>query len=160
MQKIRRFENLADQLEPIDLERRMAMSEVDDEDDRDNKSGELVKQLIIETSGYVDLLNDLAHMKADKLVVDLFMERRVKNSEENVMMEEVLKVAEEWVNGESRMLSSWEVENGRQVYVNDMDNKYCGKWMKLEEQEKEVGLELEVEVWNYLMDEFLLDLAG
>ncbi|XP_050378237.1 uncharacterized protein LOC126795439 [Argentina anserina] len=163
MQKIRRFENLA-KLEPINLERRMVMSEVDDEDERDNKTaekaGKLVKQFIIETSSYV-LSNGLVYMKADKLPVDLFMERStVKDSEKNVVMEEVLKVAEEWVNGESHMLSSWEVENGRQVYVNDMDNKYCGKWMQLDEQEKEVGLELEVEVWNFLLDEFLLDLVS
>ncbi|KAM5572615.1 hypothetical protein ABKV19_012591 [Rosa sericea] len=163
MQKIRRFENLA-QLEPIDLERQMAMSEVDGGDDRDNKTeekaGELVKQLIIKTSSSA-LSNDLVvHMKADKLVVDLFRERSVENSKENVVMDEVLKVAEEWVNGESQMLSSWEVENGRKVYVNDMDNKFCGKWMKLDEQEKEVGLELEVEVWNSLLNEFLLDLVS
>ncbi|XP_061988714.1 uncharacterized protein LOC133707168 [Rosa rugosa] len=162
MQKIRRFENLA-QLEPIDLERRMAMSETDG-DDRDNrteeKAGELVKQLIIKTSSSA-LSNDLVvHMKADKLVVDLFRERSVENSKENVVMGEVLKVAEEWVNGESPVLSSWEVENGRKVYVNDMDNNFFGKWMKLDEQEKEVGLELEVEVWNYLLNEFLLDLVS
>lgn len=149
MQKIRRFENLA-QVEPVDLEKRITMSEVDDGD-------ELVKQLIMKTRSSMVL-----HTKADKLVlVDLFRERSVENSEENVVMEEVLKVVEKWVNGESQeLLTSWEVENGRKVYVNDMDNTYCGKWMKLDEQEKEVGLELEVEVWNSLFNEFLLDLIS
>lgn len=159
MQKIRRFENLA-QVEPVDLEKRITMSEVDDGDELANKTeekaGELVKQLIMKTRSSMVL-----RTKADKLVVDLFRETSVENSEENVVMEEVLKVVEKWVNGESQeLLTSWEVENGRKVYVNDMDNKYCGKWMKLDEQEKEVGLELEVEVWNSLFNEFLLDLIS
>lgn len=160
MQKIRRFENLA-QVEPVDLEKRITMSEADDGDELGNrteeKAGELVKQLIMKTrSSSMGL-----HTKADKLVVDLFRERSVENSEENVVMEEVLKVVEKWVNEESQeLLTSWEVENGRKVYVNDMDNKYCGNWMKLDEQEKEVGLELEVEVWNSLFNEFLLDLIS
>lgn len=159
MQKIRRFENLT-QVEPVDLEKRITMSVADDGDELGNKTeenaGELVRQLIMKTTSMV------LHTKADKLVVDLLRERRsVENSEENVVMEEVLKVVEKWVNGESQeLLTSWEVENGRKVYVNDMDNEYCGKWMKLDEQEKEVGLELEVEVWNSLFNEFLFDLIS
>ncbi|PQQ14278.1 uncharacterized protein Pyn_19588 [Prunus yedoensis var. nudiflora] len=175
MQKIRRFEGLA-QLEPVDLEKRMdeimSDSEVEDEaptsplvgakhnhgaqivNSTQEKAGELV-QLIKSSSAPS---NKLVTLKVEELVLDLCRDRMVENSDENVVMKEVMKLAEDWINGQSQeLLLGWEVENGRKVYVNDMD-KYCGNWRELEEEKQEVGLELEVEVWNSLMKELLLDI--
>lgn len=174
-QKIRRFEGLA-QLEPVDLEKRMdeimSDSEVEDEaptsplvganynhgaqivNSTQEKAGELVQ--LIKTSSAPS--NKLVTLKVEKLVLDLYRDRMVENSDENVVMKEVMKVAEDWINGQSQeLLLGWEVENCRKVYVNDMD-KYCGNWRELEEEKQEVGLELEVEVWNSLMKELLLDI--
>lgn len=175
MQKIRRFEGLA-QLEPVDLEKRMdeimSDSEVEDEaptsplvganhnhgaqiiNCTQEKAGELVQ--LIKTSSAPS--NKLVTLKVEKLVLDLCRDRMVENSDKNVVLKELMKVAEDWINGQSQeLLLGWEVENGRKVYVNDMD-KYCGNWRELEEEKQEVGLELEVEVWNSLMKELLLDI--
>lgn len=172
MHKIRRFENLG-QLKPVDLDKRMAMTQLEDERlassiesnsqslqneihgrESVDKARELVKMVFKTTKAPS---NTLA-FKADNLLFDFFRESiAVEEYQKNAMEEELVKVAEDWINEKSQeVLLGWEVEEGRNGYVKDMEKG--GKWRKLDEENEEVVLELEIEVWNTLLNELLLDL--
>ncbi|KAH7514022.1 uncharacterized protein LOC107434890 [Ziziphus jujuba] len=173
--KIRRFENLR-QLKPVDLDKRMAlMTELEDEtpvssvdsnslslqnticsanhdQEIDDKARELVKMIFKTTTTPSNTLV----FKAENLMFDFFRESIVEEYHKNAM-EELLKVAEDWIHGKPQeVLLGWEVKEGRNGYVKDMEKG--GKWRKLDEEKEEVGLELEIEVWNTLLKELLFDL--
>ncbi|KAF3448482.1 hypothetical protein FNV43_RR09195 [Rhamnella rubrinervis] len=159
--KIRRFENLQAQTEPVDLEKRMAiMSELeddnetvssrhnDDEEGSEEKARELV-QLVFKT---ITPSNKLAFMKSENLLFDFFRERMMAG----VVVVEVMKVAEDWINGKQQeVLIGWEVKEGRYGYVKDMEKG--GGWRNLDDEIHQLILELEVELWNSLLDQLLLD---
>ncbi|KAM1050447.1 hypothetical protein ACFX13_032911 [Malus domestica] len=157
MRNIRRIENLAQQ-EPVDLEQRMKAI-MDSEAEAEaraslmhtaNCHAEQVNKTEEKTS------NKLVSLKAEKVVMDLCRETIVeKKSDESAVMREAV---EDWINGESQeLLLGWEVEEGRKVYVKDMENEW-GSCKELDCERQEVGLELEAEVWNSLLKELLLDL--
>lgn len=76
---------------------------------------------------------------------------------DNEFQHEILKVTEDWLNGHPQeLLLGWEVQDGREVYVKDMEKG--GMWSILVEEEKEVALEVEDEVWTTLLNDLLLDL--
>lgn len=160
MRNIRRIENLA-QLE-VDLEQRMKAimdSEAEAEASASlmhtaNCHAEQVNKTEEKTS------NKLVSLKAEKEVMDLCRETIIeKNSDESAVVREAVKAVEDWINGESHeLLLGWEVEEGRKVYVKDMENEW-GSCRELDCERQEVGLELEAEVWNSLLKELLLDLV-
>ncbi|EXC17775.1 hypothetical protein L484_023126 [Morus notabilis] len=179
LQKIRSFEKLT-QLEPIDLEKRIAMSELEDklvtisnvhEDyDREKRNGseekarEMMKLIRVRTSTTTALTAPLKIdnlvSKADNLLFDFFRERVMEEGEANdeaFNQKEALKVAEDWVNGETAgVLLGWEVKEARNGYVKDMEKS--GKWGELDEERNEIVLEVESQLWNSLVHELLLHL--
>ncbi|KAK8477393.1 hypothetical protein V6N13_076209 [Hibiscus sabdariffa] len=89
MQKVPRFENLA-QLEPVDLEKRIAMTEIEDE----------------------------------------------------------------FPNGEQEdMFVGWEMQEGRKLYLKEMERNE--NWRNLNEEKQDVGSALELQVFSSLVDELL-----
>lgn len=163
MQKLRRFESLA-QLEPIDLEKRIASFQLDDkflespstesfEDETAKQVQELLK-LMKSTSPS----NRYNMCKAENLLSDFFREKLAENKAKTER--DLLREAEDWINGQPQeLLQGWEVKDGRKAYVNDMEKN--GRWSDVNEEEKqEVGLALELEIFNRLMDEFVLDLSS
>lgn len=160
MRNIRRIENLA-QLE-VDLEQRMKAI-MDSE-----AEAEAPASLMHTANWHAEQVNKTeektsdkrASLKAEKVVMDLCRETIVeKNSDESGVMREAVKAVEDWINGESQELQlGWEVEEGRKVYVKDMENEW-GSCRELDCERQEVGLELEAEVWNSLLKELLLDLV-
>lgn len=160
LHKLRRFECLA-QLEPVDLEKRISLSELNHEAPQspmqpcsmsDNKEGNQTEQKAQELLNLVKTTPHGTKSTAEKLLFDFFRERVDQENEF-----ELLKAAEDWVIGNSQeLLQRWEVQDGRKVYVRDMEKG--GKWRILVEEKEEVALDVEVEVWTSLLNELSDDL--
>lgn len=156
----------------------MAMSELEDdsetassstassnnnEDESEEKARELV-ELVFKTTSNNPSKNTL-FVESENLLFDFFRER-IMEEEENIakagavalnkVQEEVLRVAEDWINREQQaeVLMGWEVKADRDVYVKAMEKG--GRWRNLDEEVDGVGLELEAELWNSLLNELLL----
>ncbi|KAJ6933531.1 hypothetical protein NC651_008814 [Populus alba x Populus x berolinensis] len=182
MQKIRRFESLA-QLDPVDLEKRIAMAELGDESlespgqhcSMSIKSGnnENFSEAKEENGTEKHAQELLKHVKStiashslssklDSLLVDFFTEKIVENNASGSVIvldkefEHELGVAQDWINGQPpEMFLRWEVVESRHAYLEDMEKN--GKWKNVDQEKEEFALELEVEVFNSLVDEALLD---
>ncbi|KAK3224701.1 hypothetical protein Dsin_004563 [Dipteronia sinensis] len=161
MQKLRRFESLT-RLEPVDLEKRIASSESDNDDSietpiQSNKENEtektaeeLLKQMKSTTSS-----NNILLSKADNLLSDFFREMIEENQNSDSYM---LKAAGDWIEGKSdQMFVGWEVEGGRKAYLRDMETNNV-RWENVDEEKQEFGLALESEVLTCLVNELVIDL--
>lgn len=184
MHKIRRFECLA-QLEPVDLEERIALCELNHESPQSpmqpcplstqdnntfNKKEENQTEQLTKAQELLDLIRTKSSpsgskFKVDSLLLDFIEEKIEENNVnaitttrcDNEFQHEILKVTEDWLNGHPQeLLLGWEVQDGREVYVKDMEKG--GMWSILVEEEKEVALEVEDEVWTTLLNDLLLDL--
>ncbi|KAM3735025.1 hypothetical protein ACB098_10G059900 [Castanea mollissima] len=179
MHKIRRFECLA-QLEPVDLEERIALCELNHESPQspmqpcslptqDNNTFDKKEENLTEELKAQELLDLIrtksspsgSKFKVDSLLLDFFEENNVNASTttrcNNENQHEILTVIEDWLSGQPQeLLLGWEVQDGRQVYVKDMEKG--GTWSTFVEEEKEVALEVEDEVWTTLLNDLLLDL--
>ncbi|XP_011029175.1 PREDICTED: uncharacterized protein LOC105128995 [Populus euphratica] len=176
MQTIRRFESLA-QIDPLDLEKRIAMAELEDEspvqhcsvsihgdnendfkETKENGTEKHAQELLKHVKSTISLASE-----ADStLLLDFFKEKIVENNAVGSMVgsykefEQELRVAQEWIDGQPKEMSlGWEMVERRHVYVKDMEKS--GKWENVDQGKEEVALELEVQVFNSLVDEFLLD---
>jgi hypothetical protein len=178
MQKIRRFESLA-QLDPLDLEKRIAMAELEDEslespvqhcsvsihsdndndfkETKENGTEKQAQELLKHVKSTISLAS-----KVDSLLLDFFKEKIVENYAGGSMVgsykefEQELRVAQEWIDGQPKeMFLGWEMVERRHVYVKHMEKS--GKWENVDQGKEEVALELEAEVFNSLVDEVLLD---
>ncbi|OMP09634.1 hypothetical protein COLO4_05272 [Corchorus olitorius] len=153
MQKIRRFESLA-QLEPVDLEKRIALAEHEDgNNNKQDKFTEANEKLLKQLKSKYP--SDCFYW-ADNLLLDFFSERMVED--EGVLIElELVKVAEDWINGNPQeVILGWEVQEGRKAYVKEMER--IENWRSFDEEKEEVGLKVELEVFSWLVDELLTDL--
>ncbi|XVF13212.1 hypothetical protein REPUB_Repub08aG0188900 [Reevesia pubescens] len=189
VKNIRRFKSLA-QLEPVDLEKRIAMAEPEDEesleshkevlysvsvnnDDNMSNDDEDYKQEKDREANDEKLLkllkakipSDSFKFKSDNLLLEFFRERLMMEDNAkrvvNMGLEEfgldLLKVAEDWVNGNPEELDlRWEVEEGRKEYVKETERHE--NWRNFNEENEEVGLAVELEVFSSLVDELLTDI--
>ncbi|KAF5729945.1 hypothetical protein HS088_TW20G00312 [Tripterygium wilfordii] len=160
IQKIRRFESLA-QLEPVDLAKRIALSEMNDPEslkspappstnyDEEEKADELVKLV----KSRIPSSTLLTSRKVDNVLLDYFQENIGENKTQgkDIQDELLLKEAADWVNGQQELFLGWEVKDGRKLYLKDMEKN--GQWRNLEEENQEVGLELEQEIFTNLVIE-------
>ncbi|XVF52819.1 hypothetical protein PTKIN_Ptkin05aG0049200 [Pterospermum kingtungense] len=165
VQKIRRFESLT-QLEPVDLEKRIALAELENNQDRQEKeyAGEANEKLLKLLKSKIPA--DSFKFKADdNLLLHFFRERLVMEDKAKGVVEmgleefelDLVKVAEDWVNGKSQeLVLGWEVQQGRKAYVKEMDRNE--DWRSFNEEKEEVGSEVELEVFSSLVDELLTDL--
>uniref|UniRef100_A0A6N2L640 DUF4378 domain-containing protein n=1 Tax=Salix viminalis TaxID=40686 RepID=A0A6N2L640_SALVM len=174
VQKIRRFDSLA-QLDPLDLEKRIAAAELEDESPLQHCSTDssILKMETKENGTEKDAQELLEHVKStvasrslaskvDSLLLDFFEERIEENKAGGSVagsyrgFEQELKVAREWIDGQpEEMFLGWEMAERRHVYIKHMEQS--GRWEKVDRGKEEVALELEVEVFNSLVDEVLLD---
>ncbi|XP_077243134.1 DUF4378 domain protein isoform X2 [Tasmannia lanceolata] len=151
MQKIRCFESLA-QLEPVDLEKRIAISENSNEEE-DEKPRVLLK--LLKTS-----LGESRKTNLDRLLLDFFREglqtnvHRREEAKGNECEEELLSEASDWIEGCGEMGKG--VEDNSEVRVREMERG--GKWRKFGEEEEELAVEMESGVFSSLVEELLIDL--
>lgn len=171
MKKIRRFESLA-QLEPVDLEKRIALGESDDESLESpvqtcsmfiHSNSNMFSEIREENGTERDAMELLELVKATVPSDNLIMEKvggdnpsasMVKGHKE---FQQELEVAQDWINGRSQeMFLGWEVKENRHIYIKDMENN--GKWRNLDGEKEEVALELELHIFTSLVNEALLDI--
>ncbi|XP_068651137.1 uncharacterized protein [Aristolochia californica] len=163
LQKIRRFESLAE-LDPVDLEKRIAVFELDcsssGEENSEDSEKNSVKEVAEEECGereLLDLLNSIfggcQKPKTDRLFLDFFKEglRNGGNDSKEVL----LRRASEWLNGFARGKRR-KVKDDREALVREME--MGERWKKLKEEEEELALEMEVGVLGVMLDELLIDL--
>ncbi|MBA0709808.1 hypothetical protein Golax_024829 [Gossypium laxum] len=166
MPKVRRFESLA-QLEPVDLEKRIAMAELEDE-------SSLLRSVSVNNNGMSEekllkLLkakfpSQIFKFRADNLLLDFFWETFMvedKGERHDMGFEDFgvksLKVVEDWVNGNSQeFILGWELHEGRKAYLKDMERNE--NWRNFNEEKEDVGSALELELFSSLVDEVLTDL--
>ncbi|KAK4435260.1 hypothetical protein Salat_0689300 [Sesamum alatum] len=185
MKKIQRFECLA-KLEPTNLSKRFAplqdsdnessgspvshssapindkfTSYIEEEQDEDVENRAERKALELLHQMQATLQSYTLKLKTNRLLLDFFKERTTnENSEKRSLVDkELLQEAEDWINGaEPRgLFVAWEVEKNRQVYLKDMEKG--GEWKTLDQENKELALELESEVFAALLHELLLDIS-
>lgn len=162
MQKSRHFDRVAS-LKPVDLEKRMALSEEEEEtyrpraisvENEKSKEDEKAWRLVEEAKSSI-ASKCLTMSKAEKkLLFDFFeesSEEYIENAEEE---RQLSKVAEEWISGESQQTNlGWE------MCVREMDK--CWRWTNISDEErKQLGMELEFEVLTSLVNELVLELTS
>ncbi|KAL1547581.1 hypothetical protein AAHA92_15921 [Salvia divinorum] len=177
LKKIQRFECLA-KLEPLDLTRQFESQpesdnesstsqdeeeeEVEEYDDEkeDDEALELLDQVKTIMPSYG------LKFKADKLMLDFFRERIASDQgctslETQLLSHSALvEIARDWMDGHDPLglFMEWEVEKNRQAYVKDME--HGGEWKRLDQEYREVVLELEIEACDALLNEVLLEIMN
>ena len=163
MEKIRRFESLAN-LDPVNLDKWMSMDEnlssgEDDDGEEDiNKVEEKAWKLLNQAKETgVECCNDVNL----ELLLNFFRDElatRTYETRKNGIDLELLAKAKAWIKGEDSLWVGWEMESKREDYVREMDRE--GRWKKFEEDQQELGLEIENGVLRLLVDDLLLDLIS
>ncbi|XP_042051126.1 uncharacterized protein LOC121796344 [Salvia splendens] len=180
LKKIQRFECLA-KLEPLNLTRRfesqlesdnesstfldeeeeVGEEEESDDEKEDDEALELLDQVKTIMPSYGQ------KFKADKLILDFFRER-ISNDQDCTLLEKqrgeylshnaLVEISRGWMDGHDPLglFMEWEVEKNRKAYVEDME--HGGEWKRLDQEYKEVVLELEIEVCDVLLNEVLLEI--
>lgn len=89
-----------------------------------------------------------------------FFKEMIAGDQYSSFHEELVKIAQEWINGRKPfdLFMEWEVEKNRQAYVKDMEKG--GEWKTLGEENEEVVLVLGDEVFDSLMNEMLVDIMS
>ncbi|XP_010255547.1 PREDICTED: uncharacterized protein LOC104596185 isoform X2 [Nelumbo nucifera] len=181
---IQRHGNPISRLGPVNLEKRIALSELDDwieclrgsssisiQDDTTSPKIQVDEEAIKAEERAMELLN---HIKATGLLqnrkenmghilVDFFRDgvtgmNQVEEGSNEVNYYKLLKVARDWVDGKHYELG-WGFENDRAACFRD-DMESGGRWSKFWEEQGELALEMEIRVWGSLVDELLLDLLS
>ncbi|XP_047947478.1 uncharacterized protein LOC125193677 [Salvia hispanica] len=172
LKKIQRFECLA-KLEPLNLTRRFEsqlesdtesstfldeeeVEEESDDEKEDDEALELLDQVKTIMPSYG------LKFEADKLMLDFFRERMSNDqrgeslSDHNALVE----ISRGWMDGHDPLglFMEWEVEKNRKAYVEDME--HGGEWKRLDQEYKEVVLELGIEVCDALLNEVLLEIMN
>lgn len=179
MKKIKRFECLTE-LEPLNLDKRIASSESESESplnnssetkvDQDEEEKEEEKQTV--ESIALDLVQDLKasmpsyslKLKAENLLFDFFNERILNAHEHSKEVtrggefkNKLLKLAKDWINGKPiDVLLDWKVQENRMAYIQAIESR--GEWKNSELEKQGVILELEVDIFASLMNELLVDI--
>ncbi|KAJ1398104.1 hypothetical protein SESBI_31341 [Sesbania bispinosa] len=173
--KRRHFKSVAS-LEPVALEKRIALSE-----QKDEPHNHSTKQCsLLAKNGNRNVLNDKIEenacnllnlvkrshpfnsliIKAENLLFDYFKQSIGENNDidDHSKKLHLCKVVEDWIQGKNQELYlGWEVKEGRGIYIREMDK--CGEWKNSDQENQKLALELENEVFNSLINELVLDLT-
>ncbi|KAL3331271.1 hypothetical protein AABB24_034871, partial [Solanum stoloniferum] len=165
MKKIKRFECLTE-LEPLNLDKRIASSESESESPLNNSSETEVdeeeedKQRVERQA--LDMVQELKEsmpsysfkLKTEKLLFDFFKERILNGDDE--FKKKQLELAQDWINGKPiDVLLDWKVQENRMAYIRAIETR--GEWKNTEVEKQEVILEVEVDIFASLMNEVLVD---
>ncbi|XP_061364202.1 uncharacterized protein LOC133307667 [Gastrolobium bilobum] len=180
IQKRRHFKSVAS-LEPVVLEKRIALSEL--EDGPHNHSGTQCSVLVpnmctqngnrnVRQDNIEENARDLVNLVkrsipsnswkikvAENLLFDYFKQSIGENNDiDHSKKLNICKIAEDWISGEPQELYlGWEVQEGRRVYIREMDK--CKEWKNTDQGIQQLVLDLENEVLTSLVNELVLDLT-
>ncbi|KAK2650440.1 hypothetical protein Ddye_017929 [Dipteronia dyeriana] len=162
MQNIRCFESLA-KIDPVNLDddhEWMSMEDKDESnyDEEINEVEEKAKLLLIHVKATTSLMKNNCNYNLEQMLFDFFIEELSTKRNQIRDIEEVdyqiVKQARAWINGGDQQSETMELE----ACVREMDRK--DRWGKFEEEEEEIniGLQMENVLLNHLLDELLVDL--
>ncbi|KAK3194906.1 hypothetical protein Dsin_026216 [Dipteronia sinensis] len=163
MQNIRCFESLA-KIDPINLDdddhEWMSMEDNDesDYDEEINEVEEKAKLLLNHVMATTSLMKNNCNYNLEQMLFDFFIDELSTKRNQTRDIEEVdyqiVKQARGWINGGDQQSGTMELE----ACVREMDRK--GRWGKFEEEEEEtnIGLQMENGLLNHLLDDLLVDL--
>lgn len=115
-----------------------------------NAAEEKAKQLVSHVTG-----------DDDGVILDFFTEELSINGKLNddEFDGEILRIAESWLEGgELEEWYEWEVEEKRGSFVKDMERGVC--WDKFSEEQQELCKEMEIRVFNDLIDHLVADFVA
>ncbi|XP_039068150.1 uncharacterized protein LOC120214285 isoform X1 [Hibiscus syriacus] len=125
-QKVPRFQSLA-QLQPVDLQKRIAMAELEDE----STSLENEKLLMLSKT---KIPSRIFKFVDDNLLLDCFAEEQLHMGFEDFGVY-CLKMVEDWINGDCEdVFVGWETQEGRKTYLKEIERK--GNWRNFKEEEE------------------------
>lgn len=145
-QRIQDFENLVN--EDIELD--------DTESFKIEEKAIQLMDHVKTTSSIEDWDSNMDCLLLDFFRDELITRNRRKNNAE--LESRVLKVAKSWVRGEDDGSLEWDLEGTRLVCVGEMEKK--DKWNNFEDEEEEIGIEMEKIMLNQLLDELSMDLLN
>ncbi|WOG90458.1 hypothetical protein DCAR_0209702 [Daucus carota subsp. sativus] len=111
----------------------------------EEKAMQLLNQVKTNISGYLEVEEEF-------LLLDFFSEQLTENKKGDY---ELTKVANEWIKGEDEGCLEWKLVGKKEFSIRDMERGV--KWNKFDEDEQELGLEIEKQLLNCLVDEVLFD---
>lgn len=102
----------------------------------------------------------LSHLKTedDNVMLDFFIHEVSINGKLNddEFDCKTLRIAKSWMDGEFEEYSyEWDVEEKRESFVKNMEKGNC--WNKFEQEQQELTHQLELWVFNYLIDDLVAD---
>ncbi|CAN4111692.1 unnamed protein product [Withania somnifera] len=149
MQRLEQFESLAEENTSSKDE------EVLKEDEEIQEIEEKAKELLI---NFKDQMGDCEakYMEDDdQLLFDFFWNELIKTGKHQNNVDEKLREAKSWINGDYNGEFEWEIEEKREAYIRDMER--VANWNKFEDEKQELILDLEFEVFNDLIHQVLKD---
>ncbi|RXI07977.1 hypothetical protein DVH24_014543 [Malus domestica] len=154
MQKIKLFESLVT-VDPINLDTSMSFEErtnIEEDDEIAERAMELLNHCKASCS---DLKSWELELVEDQLLFDFFREEMCaqRNKKEDGFNREMISKARAWMSGDWGSL-----EHNKEACVRDMHKGM--RWNKFEFEQEELGLEIEIALSEYLVDELLLDLLS
>lgn len=120
----------------------------EESDGVEEKAMQLLNEVKISISSSAECLE----IDEEFLLLDFFMQQLSDNKKSD---EELLKVAKDWIRGEDDGSLEWEMVGKKEFSIRDMERGV--KWNKFDEEEQELGLEIEKHLLNQLVDELLSD---
>ncbi|CAK8562859.1 unnamed protein product [Lathyrus sativus] len=159
IQKTRHFENISS-LEPLDLEKRIKCLELEDEPHNySSKQCSLPTiESVIGDNKNKDELNSLM-INTEKLLFDYLEQSIEENNNANHPKNlNLCHVVDDWMRGKPQEpYLSWEVKEGRQVYISEMER--CNEWKNYDQEKEQLVLELENDVLTSLVNEIVIDIV-
>ncbi|KAK1376242.1 hypothetical protein POM88_032435 [Heracleum sosnowskyi] len=114
----------------------------------EEKAMQLLNEIKTSISNSVECLE----IDQEFLLLDFFMQQLSDNKKGD---DELLKVAKDWIKGQADGSLEWEIVGKKEFSIRDMERGV--KWNKFDEDEQELGLEIENQLLNQLVDELLSD---
>lgn len=132
----------------IELSANKNITDEEETDGVEEKAMQLLNEVKISISSSTECLE----IDEEFLLLDFFMQQLSDNKKGNA---ELVKVANEWIRGEDDGSLEWEMVGKKEFSIRDMERGV--KWNKFDEDEQELGLEIEKYLLNQLVDELLSD---
>lgn len=113
---------------------------------------EKAMQLLNEVKTSISSSAECLEIDEEFLLLDFFMQHM---SDKKKGDDELLKIAKSWIRGEDDGCLEWQMVGQKEFSIRDMERGV--KWNKFDEDEQELGLEIENHLLNQLVDDLLFD---
>lgn len=145
-------------VEAINLEKWMSTAEKpefeEEEEMEDIEVEEKAWKLFNDIANNQTISSNTDYEESEKRVVMDFIKEELIRNEVFDNEEMVIRRVREWINGEDKLWRGWDKKEG---YIREMETN--GRWNnKFEEEQQELGLDIQNSMVDFLVDELVLDL--